>query len=853
MKRPPLSLTLGLLCAAAVYAAPARSGEEMPPLQPGLEIFDSAVDPAPAPGPAADAGQAPREADRVDLFSDPLLDGPVAQPPYRAPEVGRRAMSPVPRTPPPAPEGEQPADPYAGQVMDPYADPFAGLDENAPAPAPAPGFDVGYGEAPSYVPQPAYDEFADPGMPVGPGMTDGQVMVQAPLQDVLFNMNTSNPNFPGLRDATSTNDLPLAGNIIWDTLRRRRIVDSTMARGVRGSIGVSTPYDMQRLHDVLSQNPEGYEDPLASAQRINAILDSFQQPLIDDAGFGGLMPPILESLNRDIQQVRYNLRTVIDDAVFLELSRTYVRAATTCDFFVFPRRDLSTDVKMMVDRASGMFYPDGSSRGGDVAGVSGNLFQLMLMIEHYTRDDSWFRRGIGGLWRQLEKPARYVLDVACPDFSLPHFGPRGSRELLPEEVTQLANTFPPEPAKITRMGLALSESHPNRSTDHNYGGVYAMRDAKRADGRYLAVRFGGRSDLYGVPTHEDFGSLTLMTRGGKYLVDAGGYGGNAAAAPAHGGLSLNGHFTTSDTYSPPGEPSDALWRTNASIDYATDMAGFADGKTWQRSVVYVKNLPGETLTDYWMILDNVEMKGDPAPQTARIRYQLASGVAAYQDGPGIVATAGMAGTGIRMFAVDAGAAIQTTDGTWGDAPGQLYDAAGASYPAPSISVTRQLTGDSTTTTLIYPMDNFQHRPVRIERDSDIIRGRTGAIVIDHGLERIDVVAWAAPGTELVTPTLNLQLNADLAVFRIRRGKIARIDFINLERFQAKEPDGGLWSMRVNGPAQTLTLEPERGGGWQVMADSANKGAASFFDVNFGPVVQRQKFSIRPGEIRVLSR
>jgi hypothetical protein len=283
------------------------------------------------------------------------------------------------------------------------------------------------------------------------------------------------------------------------------------------------------------------------------------------------------------------------------------------------------------------------------------------------------------------------------------------------------------------------------------------------------------------------------------------------------------------------------------------MAGFADGKTWQRSVVFVKPLPGETLTDYWMVLDNVDMKGDPTPQTATVRYQMAPGVAAYQDGPGIVATAGMAGTGIRLFAVDANAHIQTTAGTWGEAPGQIFDAAGGSTPAPSVAITRQLTGDSTTTTLIYPMDNFQHRPVRIERDSDIIRGRTGAIVIDHGLDRVDVIAWAPPGTELVTPTLNLQLNADLAVFRLRRGKIARIDFVNLERFQAMEPDGGQWSMRVNGPAQTLTIEPEVGGGWQVLADPANQGAADFFDVNFGPLVQRQKFSIRPGEMRVLSR
>jgi hypothetical protein len=154
---------------------------------------------------------------------------------------------------------------------------------------------------------------------------------------------------------------------------------------------------------------------------------------------------------------------------------------------------------------------------------------------------------------------------------------------------------------------------------------------------------------------------------------------------------------------------------------------------------------------------------------------------------------------------------------------------------------------------LYPADDQTHRPLRIERDSDIIRGRTGLLMIDHGMGRVDVVAWAPPGTELVTPTLNLQLSADLAVFRIRRGKIARVDFVNLERFQAKEPDGGLWSMRVDGPAQSLTLEPEIGGGWQVLSDPANRGGASFYEVNLGPTITRRKFSIRPGEMRVIFR
>ncbi len=841
---------LPVLAAAALVSA-ALAGEETIPLQPGLEIYDATGPFDPFAGTNAAAPAAP-------LLLNPAPPAPASQPPYRAPEIGRPAYgaadAPFGAPPSPAPAAPRAAD----DVMDPYADPFADLEAPAPGfePEPDPQFTPQFTpryappSAPQYAEQPGYLDEPDFAPPEAPAFAPEQPAL-IPVADKL---NRANRNFPGLADAAASGNLEMAGGIVWDTLRQRRVVDATMARGVRGSLGAGDPYAIQTLRAAIAYLPDGYEDPLAPAQRINSILDAFQQPFLDDPAFTSFMPGILESLNRDIQAVAFSLFDTPDDAVFLELARTYIRAATTCDFFTFPRRELSNDVKMIVDRAGGMFRADGSSLGGDTGGITGNLFRMMLMIEHYTRDDSWFRRGISGLWKRLERPARHLLAVAGPDYSLPRFGARGSRELLPEEVRQIENTFPPEPPLISRIGLVQSVSHPRVSTERNEGGVYVMQDALRADGRYLAVRFGGASGLPGVPTHEDFGSMTLMTRGGTYLVDAGGFGGQAAGAAAHGGLSLDGQHV-SVAGGAPGEASDAVWRTNASLDYVTDMAGFADGKTWQRSVVYVKNLPGETLTDYWMVLDSVDMKGDPTPRTADVRFQLAPGVTAYQDGPGIVATAGMAGSGLRIFAVDAGATMRTADyGAWaGSAPGQVFDAAGAGTPAPSVTVTRQITGDSTTATLLYPMDTFQHRPLRIARDSDIIRGRTGAVVIDHGLERVDVVAWAPPGTELVTPTLNLQLSADLAVFRVRRGRIARIDVVNMERFQAMEPDGGQWSMRVNGPAQTLTIEPERGGGWQVLSDPANRGAASFFDVNFGPAVQRDRFDIRPGEMRVLPR
>ena len=839
MKRPVLPFAMGLALAAAAFTLhQAPAGEQPPPgPRPGLEIFDGA---ATVP---LDAG---REGE--DMYSDPYGDPPVTQPPYQPPTLAR------PQVPPPE-ESRQP-DPGMGDGGTTY-DPFI-YTEPAPDSSSDPYADPYAQPQGNIYRDPNADPYADPGTEVRPGPAAdgvGQDIVPPPdpVASVLDNLNRNNRNFPGLGEAAAQGNLQGAGNIIWDVLRQRRIVDATMTRGVRGSVGAPSPYDMQRFVDAVSQNPQGYEDPLMAAARINTILDSFHLPVVDDMNFGGYMPQALTRLNEDIHNVRYTMAQFTDDGMFLELARTYIRAVTTCDFFAFPKRALAVDVKDIMTRGSGMFYPDGSSRGGDVAGVTGNLFQIMLMLDYYTRDDSWFRRDLGSVWRVMERPSHFLLDVACPDYTLPRYGPRGSRELGTHEVAAVEAIFPRQPPRINRIGLAATTSYPLISTTDSYAGVYVIQNATPTGDRYMAVRFGPWGDLSDVPIHNDFGSIVMWSKGVKYMVDAGGYGGRSASAQAHGGLSLNGKYVVEGTLNQPGTKADAVWRTNASIDYVTDMAGYDDGKTWQRSVLYVKPLPGETRTDYWMVLDHADMKGDPNPHEARIRFQLAPGVQAYHDGSGIMASGGTDGSGVRFFAVDAGARMEVMDGNWGEVTSQLFDAAGGSISAPSVNITRNITGDSTTATVVYPSDAWNHRPLRIQRDADVIRGRTGAIIIDHGMERVDVVAWAPPGTELVTPTLNLQLSADLAVFRLRRGKITRIDFVNLERFQAKEPDGGLWSMRVNGPAQTLTLEPERSGGWQVLADPANRGAADFFDVNFGPTVNRTKFSIRPGEMRVVSR
>lgn len=826
MKHPYILKTAAITFAAASISMFSYGGEE-PPIAPGprlgLEVFD---DGTPVRPPASRYGAAAEESSdkkkdalegkREDVFSEPTVIPQRQQPPYRAPDVRRPPVVPM-----------RPVDTETSSQVGGADDPFANLGDSDSS-------ESEYTAQPQQPPrttvqrQPAPSQYPAQPVPQRP-------VPVVPQYSVLDNLNISNAFFPGLNDAVRANSIPGASQIIWNTLRQRQM---------QGAYGFSTISNPQRVHEVLTMMPPVAQDPLQAAQRINVIIDAFQSSAVTSPSFGAMMPQVLTSLNSDLTIIQYALGSTLDDGEFLELARTYVRTMTTCDFFAFSRRQLATDIRQITNRSVTMFYPDGSSRGGDVAGITSNLFHIMFMLDRYSQDDGWFKRDIGPITRTLDKPGSFVSALACPDGSLPNFGPRGTRELLPVEVKVLEEVYPKIHPRMYRIGLAGSNSFPQSSRDRNYSGIYVMRDIEGRAGRYLAMRFGPVGNLSGVPAHGDFGSLFMMSRGVKYLADPGGYGGLAATPLAHGGVSVNGQYPTAESYTPPGEPSNAVWRTNASIDYVTASSSYPDKKIWQRSALYVKDLPGETKTDYWLILDHIDMRDAPETAKAVIRFPLAPGVTAQREGPGIIMTGpNNTGTAMRVFAADAGVRFGVGSN------GRAFDVTGGSSPTQTVTIERDLSGSLTTATVFYPADDRTHRPRRIERDSDIIRGRTGVIVVDHGMERIDVIAWAPPKTELVTPTLNLQMSADLGVFRLRKGKIARIDFVNLERFQAKEPDGGLWSTRVHGPAQTLTIEKEFGGSWQILSDPDNRSGASLEDVNFGPATLGKRLSIRPGEIR----
>lgn len=839
MKHPALVKTTALILAAASVSVFSNAGEDQP-FGPGprlgLEVFDGGTPvrppasryaetatelPAETTEEEAKERRAALEGRRDDVFSEPVITPQSQQPPYRAPDVRRPPIAPM------RPDDTSGTTGTTGSTGS-ANDPFSNLGE--------PGYDAShYSTPPSQEPgvlqrQPAPAAPYPEQVPVAPPQ-------RAPMPEpsLLDNLNISNSAFPGLPEAVRANSVPGASQAIWNTLRQRQM---------QGVYGFSTTSNAQSVYEAVNAMPAVAQDPLQAAQRANVIIDAFQSPAVASPTFAAIMPQVITRLNSDVATIQYALATTGDDGEYLELARTYVRILTTCDFFAFSRRQLAGDIRQIANRSTLMFYPDGSSRGGDVAGITGNLFHIMFMLDRYGQGDGWFKRDIGSITRVLEKPGRFLSSVACPDGTLPNFGPRGTRELLPVEVKVLEEAYPKTHPRMYRIGLSSTNSFPQSSRDNNYSGIYVMRDMDGRSGRYMAMRSGPLGTLPGVPAHGDFGSLILMSRGMKYLADPGGYGGMASTPLAHGGVSVNGQYPTAESYAAPGEPSNAVWRTNASIDFVTDSSQYPDSKIWQRSILYVKDLPGESKTDYWLVLDNVDMRDAPETAKANIRFPLAPGVTAQREGPGVIMTGpNNNGTAMRVYAVDAG--VQFSVG----GSGQAFDVTGGSAPTSAITIERQLTGSLTTATVFYPADDRTHRPKRIERDSDIIRGRTGVIVVDHGMERMDVIAWAPPKTELVTPTLNLQMSADLGVFRIRKGKIARVDFVNLERFQAKEPDGGLWSMRVNGAAQSLTIEKQYGGGWQVISDPDNRSGAGLEDINLGPGTLGKRFSIRPGEIR----
>ncbi|MDR0361094.1 MAG: heparinase II/III-family protein [Planctomycetota bacterium] len=681
--------------------------------------------------------------------------------------------------------------------------------------------------------------------PAGPSAAEGAIQA----------LNDSNRAYRGLAAAKAQGNLRGAADIIWQTLRERRIVYLSLERGPGGSRGVASPYAMQQVNEAVNPGVSGGQpqSPLAAVARIDLIVDTFEQAVLDDYSYGALMDQILVRLYTDLATVGQAMDATAEAAVYHELARAYLRASIVCDFFLFPREDLASEVNTVIANTEGMFHPDGSSVGGDVGGASGAVFHDLLLIDELAKHDRTFERSVINTWNSLETPARYILSLALPDGSLPRFGPRGGRELGPIETARLREIYESSPPPRRRAGLAATASFPGHSAAPSYGGIYASRSGTEPGARYLAVRFGPLGHLAGAPAHHDFGSLVIAGHNVTFVADPGGVGGRAADPGAHSTLSLNGQFAVPKPCTAEVGPIDAVWRTNSAIDYATDASVFADGKSWQRQVLYVKGLPGEAAGDYWLVLDRVTMNGDPRPQAARIRFRLAPGITAYHDGTGMLATSNFGnGPGLRIYPIDQGSQLVTADGEFGIEPSFSYDNAGGAISSPSVILDRTLVGDATTATLLYPVADSTRRPARIVRDQDIIRGRPGAIVVDHGLDQIDVVAWAPEGESLVTPTLNLQMSADAALFRLRRGKIVRMAFVGLEYFQAKEPDGGEWSMRVRGDPATLFFEPESRGGWRVLSDAAN-AVATLDNVNLGPAIGGRRFQIRPGETLIVPR
>lgn len=822
-------ILLSLLASAALAVGLACAGEPGP----GLEIFNAddmpPVTSAPAPAPIA-APTAPSLA--------PSAPEPYYYPPVQttgAPYVGQ----PYTLDANGQPEGDYqstftPA-PSAPLVTDPYAPSiYSGPVVSEPY---VPG-----DQEPTYS-TPAYsgpDDFA--AAPVADQVYETPDMVIAAL-------NRGNAAYPGLDAAAVQGNLAQASQVILATLRERRVVNAALARGPGASLGTPMPHEIIFLNDMLIQANQNPGRPLEAVRRIDSILDSFNQPVLDDFNYNSMMEAIIMRLHADLTAIRLVLADPPEDVVYHEMARAYIRMATVCDFFVFPRTEFAADIDSIVASARTMFYLDGASVGGDVGGVSGTAFQDLLMLDRHYHKDRRFGSNVDKAWRMLDVPARHLLAMALPDQSLPKFGPRGERELNQLDIVKLKEIYPENKTIVERYGLAASASFPKRSRAQSYGGLFVSRSSNEGDARYLAVRFGPYGQLPGAPSHNDFGSLVVSSRSVNFIVDPGGYGGNAALGPSHSILTLDNQDTDPATYNFPGEPVDSEWVTNAAIDYASDSAFFADGKRWSRKIVYVKSLPGEGGADYWVLLDRVDMNGDNLPHQARIRFQMAPGINAYHDGSGILATPDFGlGSALRIFAIDSNSQLSVAEGEMGLIPSYVYDSAGGRYTAPSVVLDRTIAGDTTTTTILYPGENSSYRPQRIERDSDIIQGRTGAVVIDHGQDKIDVVAWAPPGMELVTPTLNLQLNGDVAVFRLRKGKIVRAAFVNLINFQAKEPDGGIWSMRVRGNPASLVLEPDSRGGWQVWSDYGNSGTVHLENVNLGPSIADHRMRVTPGQL-----
>ena len=369
------------ICLALPLAAP---GGEQP--GPGLEVFDS--------GLGLDSSGI-----RDDVYGEP--QGSNAAPRLASPDPG----TPIPHSAPVAP----------------YSSPVA--PDSSP-------------EIPAYSQEQPFEEngtAAEAG-PVGPSRSVGDASGEAQAEvngmpsspsEILASLNARNPRFPGLGAAASRGDLSGAAQIIWRTLRERRVVGAALARGPKASSDIAPAYAYQAALSAINHFPAPglRESPSLAAERINAIIDSFADSPVEDPALASAMEQALARLHADIRIVRDALQAEKDDGAWLEMSRTYVRAASACDFFVFPARELASFANAVMAEAGSFFYPDGASRAGDAAGISGNLFQIVLGLDAYGRDDARFRNSINPVWRALARPARLLADLAGRPGLEPRFAP----------------------------------------------------------------------------------------------------------------------------------------------------------------------------------------------------------------------------------------------------------------------------------------------------------------------------------------------------------------------------------------------------------------------------------------------
>ncbi len=710
--------------------------------------------------------------------------------------------------------------------------------------------------------------------------------------ELLAALDAGNPAFAGAREPIRRGDYPAAAAAILDGLRQRRLLSTALEAGPGGS-GLPPAREerlaLAELQSFYTAYPAGEPYRLGRPRSGGGAFDlDSTLGRLERAGraVGGRMlhepemdtafPVLLRGMLQDFRRSFYHLVNGEEGLPLQEDGARFLTALAPCDFLRGRKRWLPELAGVMLPAGQQLFFADGASRSGDVAGVSAAAFVSLVRLHEAAAGDPELMSIVGSRRALMRNPVRYLLAVRDPLGGWPALGPQGPHALSAAQATRLRERMPALGVLPGNRRAAPTASYPPYSDEETIGGLYCLRHGEGTDARWLAVDLGSYRRFPRAPAHRDFGTISLTAYGHRFLVDAGGRGGAAAAPEAHSTVLIDGLAASEEAYPVWGEPMPWAWHTNPWFDYVEGAirfpvrpvesesasgtspesapeadSGTASGVRWRRALLGVRGMLGESVSDYWVVLDRVDA-GRRAERRVEQKFQFAPGLRVREFSGSVLAETG---TGPALRVIPAGESTATTisTGTGEGLPGMVYTAADRPVPAPAAILETTLRGGGALPVVLFPVPGTTVQPVRVRRLPDLLHRKTAVLGLDFGNGRVDYIAWGDLERETLSTAQEMQFRGEMALLRVREGRIELACLIHCQEFRAVDAGAVPWNLRLDEPA-TVMIERVDDRHYRVHGDIRNPRSIVFRELEIGRLRATSFFgaaSIGPGEMLIL--